>query len=311
MPSICLLIIQINYLKKEILMIIQKADGFWTKFRYTKIYRSFLYILRRLLYLTPDPKKEYKVKMRLGHLIYFFPTQNYLKNLLFSRQYHDLDVFLIDRVTPNDGVILDIGANIGLYSCMMAQKMAAKNITIHAIEAVQNNMNVLKKNTEVNGFKNIHLHKIALGNEPGELVFNLPDENFVGNAIGGNIAQDPNHTFKETVPLTTLDQWAKENKISRCDFMKIDIEGAELLAFQGGKEFLAKTRPIIQTEYNQGLFKNSGFHFKDLKSFFTDLNYQIFLEDGESFIHLNSDELDAYLKDLLLVPEEKLAQFGL
>lgn len=293
-------------------MKIRKSPNLWQSFKYSKLYRLPMWLLNKLYFRNIDAKKKYQVKMRLGHKISLRPTARYLSNILISRQYHDLDIFFVDRIVPKNGVIIDIGANIGLYTCAFANVLKQKNCHVYAIEAIKKNYEFLKDNVEINSFSNVSAYRLALGYEEGELSFFLPSEDFVGNISGSNVLTKESRKdalkteVEEIVPMTTLDSWVKKENLERCDFIKIDIEGAEFFAFQGGENFIKQCRPIIQCEYNKGWLQNIDLDLADYISFFDKLDYLIFVEDGPYFYKLNKTELDRFLVDLLFVPKEKV-----
>jgi len=289
-------------------MIINKYEGAMQSFSYSKLFRMPMWLFRRLMYLKTSPQKIHTTKMRLGHKIELPTTQNYLKFALINRAYHDDNTFLLRHFIKEGSTVLDIGANIGLYTCAYAQYFENLKLKIHAIEAVDTNYTRLEKNISINSFSNITPYHIAFGKENGELEFNLPSEDFVGNAVGKNVFEDKsNSTITKKVKLVKLDEWAKENNITDCDFIKIDIEGAELFVFEGGKEFISKHRPIIQSEFNKYWVNNLGFTEQDYFDFFMALDYTVAIEQDNTFKVLNDPK--AYtvtegLTDFLFIPSE-------
>ncbi len=219
---------------------IPKVNSLVHKITYSKAYRAPKWIMRKWVNRNIQKDKDYKVQMRLGHLMQLRPTQRYLENVIYSGQYHDENIFFVRPLINEGAVILDIGANIGLYTCAYAQYFKNQNIKIYAIEAVETNFNVLKENILLNGFQNIQVDHLALGREEGELTFHLPSKDFVGNAVGGNIHEGScEDLYEAKVKMITLDHYAKEKDITRCDFLKIDVEGAEYFVFEGGKKLVS------------------------------------------------------------------------
>jgi len=282
------------------------------RFRYTKIYRAPMWLYKRMCFKNLNPKKKIQVNMRMGHKIKLIPTEQYLKAVVYSGQYHDQSVFIVKNFIKENSTIIDIGANIGLYTCAYAQYFKKLNLNIFAIEAVKNNFDLMSENIKLNNFQNIKFHHTALGKEEGLLEFNLPSEDFTGNVVGSNVEKDSlGFEHKESVKMITLDQYAKENNITKCDFIKIDIEGAEFFTFLGGKNFINATRPVIQAEYNQEWSNNIGISLKDYLNFFHELDYISALEHKDHYQEI-SDPLnftdEASLMDLLFIPKEKASK---
>lgn len=299
-------------------MYINKYPSFVSAAKYTKLYRLPRWIYKKVVNGTVDPEKEYIISMRLGHQIRLKPTQRYLSNIIYSGQYHDDNIFLLSRFVKKNSVVLDIGANIGLYCCAFARFCKHLDLKIHAIEAIKNNYEALKNNVSLNRFDNIKSYNLALGKERGKLRFVLPSKDIVGNFAGGNVYRDEEDIKKATessvtieAEMVTLDDWANEHNINECDVIKIDIEGAEYFAFQGGREFIKKTRPVILSEYNEPILENINVSFSDYISIFKELDYKIAYERDNDFLFIEDIEQfkpHQTLLDLLLVPSEKLSQ---
>lgn len=294
-------------------MIIEKMKNPWQRVRYSKVYRFPMWILRKALNTSVDKNKEYILPMRLGHKIKLKPSERYLSNIIFNRQYHDPDVYFVERIIPKNGVVLDVGANIGLYTCAFAHHLRNKNVEVYGVEAVRKNYEFLKSNIEINSLSNAHCFHMAVGSERGELSFLVPSEDYVGNLSGNNVMPEEEKqrlkdegSIEEKVPMVTIDEWAKEQGIKRCDFFKIDIEGAEMFAFQGAREFLKQTRPVVQCEYNKWWLEKNNFSVESFVSFFTEMDYEVFYEQGNQFLPLQSQGFDFSLVDLLFVPKEKV-----
>jgi len=150
-----------------------KYESPFQKIRHTKLLRSPKWLFRKLLNQDVSPEKYYEVSMSIGHKVKLRPTQMYLKAVIFSGQYHDETVFFLRKFLSSNSVILDIGANIGLYSCAYAQYLRDLNVKVFAIEAVRNNFDLLKSNIELNQFQNIQADNIALGNAYGSNIVNI------------------------------------------------------------------------------------------------------------------------------------------
>lgn len=129
------------------------------------------------------------------------------REILFSEEYKD--VF--------GNVIIDIGANLGMFS-LYAYDKASK---IYAIEPSVMNFNHLKKNKEDNNLSKLEVFNYAIGgsNRKGLL-------KNTGSALGYALTEDTNVETEE-VTVKTLDTFMKENKITHADIVKIDTEGAE------------------------------------------------------------------------------------
>lgn len=294
-------------------MLIQKYQNPWQKLRYSKGYRLPQWLYRKMIYKKALATTSVRVKMRLGHVIELKPTCPYLKRVIINRAYHDDDVFSLSQFIERGAVILDIGANIGLFSCAYAHYYRDLAPTLYAIEAIQSNFLQLNKNIEINKLTNVYAERLAFGNHNGSLKFSLPSSDFIGNAVSDSIigsknasAHLKNNPYTEEVPMQTLDYWVQTKDLKRCDFIKIDIEGAELSVLRGGLNFLKATRPIIQCEFNKYFVEQQGLRINDFYDFFTHLEYKCFIEDGHYFRPFELSTFNSSLVDLLLIPKSKI-----
>ncbi len=300
-------------------MNIAKYQSLVQRLMYTKFFRSPLWLLKKIQYRHYQPNQFYQTKMRIGHIIKLIPTQKYLYHTLINRQYHDENIFLTSRFIKGENpVILDVGANIGLYTCAYAQYFKSQKPIIFAIEAMESNYKLLQENIKLNKFENIKPIHIALGSENGELEFLVPEDHSIGNFAGNNItspnSETKNKMITKKVTMTTLDDLAQDHNINRCDFMKVDIEGAEYFMFSGGKKFISSFRPVIQFEYNSFWLHHNNINFSHFYNFFSELNYEFYLEKKDYFQIIKNPEnfkIEIDLVDILLVPKEKITSLAI
>lgn len=128
---------------------------------------------------------------------------------------------------------LDIGANIGLMSMLMAQAGGSET-PIHAFEPAPDTCGRLRSNVVANRFTNIHVHQLALSNRCGDCRLVVPgDQNGMARISD---ADDGNTHF--TVPMTTIDAWLRDRSIGQISVCKIDVEGHEPQVLAGMRETL-------------------------------------------------------------------------
>lgn len=170
--------------------------------------------------------------------------------------------FILGLLQPGM-TFFDIGANVGVFSIPAAKKL--QNGRVFAFEPSRWTYQLLIKNTQLNELVNVCAVHSALGDSKGEAVLQVNVAGKDGlNTIGKPIHEDSEVVETETVPVTTLDDFLRQNSISHIDVMKIDTEGAELLIFRGAVELLAKPNaPLILYE---GGFLSKGFGYHPVES---------------------------------------------
>ncbi len=143
-------------------------------------------------------------------------------------------VSLLDRLIGRGDVFFDVGANLGFYSVYVGP-LCGRSGAVHAFEANPRLIPHLSRSIALNQVhSNIRLNAVAVGKQSGASL-PLYDPDRIGcsslHAHGWL-----NHESAVLVPVVTIDEYVRERQITRIDVMKIDIEGAELDAFQGMEE---------------------------------------------------------------------------
>jgi FkbM family methyltransferase len=141
------------------------------------------------------------------------------------------------RIKHGD-VVLDCGANIGVYTRRALEQGAG---LVVAIEPAPENIECLRRNfsAEIAAGKVIVYPK-GVWDRDDFLTLHVDPHNSAADSF--LIERQGSHA-EEKVPLTTIDKMAAELKLQRVDFIKMDIEGAEVKALHGGKSTIAKFHP--------------------------------------------------------------------
>lgn len=161
-------------------------------------------------------------------------------NGLFEKEVTDF----INKKIAGKKCFLDIGANIGSISIPVVNKNL--KIETHCIEASPRVFSYLKYNKEANNLSNMNVYNIAITDHNIDAIsFYSPEEGFGRGSLSAVFTQEA-----EIVKGVTLDNFLDMNKITKPDFIKIDIEGYEKQAFIGGKNLLSpKDAPDILFEF--------------------------------------------------------------
>ena len=150
---------------------------------------------------------------------------------------------MMEALISDGDSFFDIGANIGWYSINIA--MARRSVRVVCFEPIPRTFGHLKKNIALNSVPNVVAHNVGLSNQPGEFVFYYYPEGS-GNASSANVT---GRTDVEAIrcKVRTLDDYVAETG-GKIDFIKCDVEGAELLVFQGGLNSIIRDKPIVFSE---------------------------------------------------------------
>lgn len=144
-----------------------------------------------------------------------------LINEIFADNYH---VIQSGMKFGHSDVIIDLGANEGMFSIMMAKLFPST--TIYSFEPVARTYKQLLANISVNKIDNIKTFQCGVGSAPGTVEITV-DKKQSGGSSSVMTTFNPAHHYKETIKITTVDSIFATNKISSCKLLKIDIEGME------------------------------------------------------------------------------------
>ena len=167
--------------------------------------------------------------------------------------------------------ILDIGANMGWYALQLARANPA--CTVHAFEPIPSSFRFLQRNIALNRLPNIHAHQVAMGRAPGRIPFYFYPEGS-GNASAANLAERTDAEVIEC-PVERVDDVVRSLRLD-VDFIKCDVEGAELLVFEGAQDTLAARQPVIFTEMLRKWSHRFGYHPNDLLALLAGVGYRCF-----------------------------------
>jgi FkbM family methyltransferase len=150
--------------------------------------------------------------------------------------------FVRQLLQPGQNVI-DIGANYGVYTLPMAQKVGATG-HVWAFEPASNTAQLLARSVAANGFGHVTLEQKAVSSVPGSAQLALHVHSELRSIVQG--AAPPGGS--EEVSLTTLDDCMDRFNWQDIDLIKIDAEGEEANILKGGRRFFANLAPLVQYE---------------------------------------------------------------
>jgi FkbM family methyltransferase len=172
---------------------------------------------------------------------------------------------ILSHIAPN-AVFVDIGANMGLYS-LQARKRVGPGGRVIAFEPNPATLARLRRNLELNGME-IELFGVALSNREETVTLYAPEgchgETSMRKSGCGRVVE-------MRVQAVRLDDILPRD-IDRIDFVKIDVEGAEALVFDGARAMLRRFRPPVLLEINEQASRAFGFARYDATKILLEVN---------------------------------------
>jgi FkbM family methyltransferase len=220
-------------------------------------------------------KNSLLVKKCLGNLTLELKPKTYMGGSLYWTGFHHIsEMIYLRNILQNDMTFIDVGANQGEFSLYASSRLSKGQV--YSFEPVSAQFNMLSKNIELNNIQNIKAFNFGLSDAEGELpVFTSSSSTDLGNneGLSSLFSSNDRDVFEEKVKLEVFDDLFSD-KIDRIDFIKIDVEGAELFVLKGMKETLKKFTPTILIELSEDNFKNAGYTTKDVLDFLNIYNYK-------------------------------------
>jgi FkbM family methyltransferase len=180
--------------------------------------------------------------------------------------------------------LLDCGSNYGFYSFYLASLSLDNQVL--AFEASPKTLASFKANLDLNNFKNINFRNVAISEISGQFVSFYESHNDWESSATHN-------KFKNirtvTIETTTIDQELSKKDLSNfAVIIKLDIEGNELNAIEGGKDSILKYEPLITIELSRYNFNNQNYNFDYFRKFLNDFKYKIY---DDKLVLLNIETL--------------------
>jgi FkbM family methyltransferase len=166
----------------------------------------------------------------------------------------------------------DIGANAGFYSLALSSQFAG--ISGVAFEPVPNTFQYFRTNIKLNGVTNVIPLNMGLSNKEEEVTFFTYPSQSGASSMTHNV--DSADLVEVRCKVMRLDDYCEASN-SHADFIKCDVEGAELFVFQGAQSFLAKNTPVVFTEMLRKWCAKYEYHPNDIIAFFKCLGYDCYV----------------------------------
>jgi FkbM family methyltransferase len=170
-------------------------------------------------------------------------------------------------IQPSD-VAVDIGANIGYFSILMAKRCRY----VYAFEPSRDNIEILEKNIRLNELSHkISAYRNAISDSVGEIKLHLCPLNHGMHRIY------PSQHCVNVEPVGSIKLDTMINLYPSVNFIKMDVEGAELYALRGMRSTIEKWKPNIMMEFHPPSIYESGCNPRDIYDYLKNFDYDIML----------------------------------
>jgi len=215
-----------------------------------KAYRYLGHLAFALRFGTAEP-----VTYRLprGIEIRLYPRGEVAEFLFYHPWFERTELNLLAGFLTEGMRLVDVGANIGLYS-ILADKLVGAHGQVWAFEPSNETYQWLLDNLRCNQCTSVVPIRVALSDRDGDDLILRSDPGF-GDAyrylqrrdrIGSALSEERRDTSRsEVVTTATLDAYAESHDIHKVDFIKVDIEGGEYPFFVGARRILTENQDVV------------------------------------------------------------------
>lgn len=165
-------------------------------------------------------------------------------------------------------VILDVGANMGLYSLLGASKNPSARV--YALEPEPHNLEAIRRNLRANRLDNVTPLPLGLGDRQDTVILRL-------EGLSENAAGTGHHVVNqgEGLPILVadLDSLIAAGLVQPPDLIKMDIEGYEFKALKGMRRLLLEHHPDLLIEVHPAILPKHGESVEEMEAFLAALGY--------------------------------------
>ena len=216
--------------------------------------------------------------------------------------YEKTDCDMILQLVADNQNIFDIGGNFGWYSLVIAK---SKKVRVFTFEPIPRTFSYLKQNVALNKLDNIELFNFGFSDQEQQLEFFYYPEGS-GNASIAKLS-DEEGMQSVSCQVKTLDGFTRDQG-NRMDFIKCDVEGAELLVFRGGLEAIRRDKPVIFAELLRKWAAKFNYHPNDVLVLLADLGYRCFIVSGTKLDEIKVIDDQTIETNFFFLHNEKHAQ---
>lgn len=239
-----------------------------------------------------------------------------ISDVILQGSYEPHITAVLEQYLSFGKTFLDLGANVGFHTLTAASLVGPSGQGV-AVEMSPENCKLVQASLDANGFKYVRLVNCAVADKPGSLTFTLSPGTSNGMVVSEGMRPQLNGDWlgaPQTIDARTVDDILGDDH--HIDFVKMDIEGSEVLAMRGMSKLIQRCRPTFIFELYPGLIEAvTGHKGEELIEAFTSQGYRCFhipktgpisttaLTPQAAIAKATEDPKDGGLIDLIALPQ--------
>lgn len=153
---------------------------------------------------------------------------------------------VFQRYVKANDVVYDLGAHQGFLALIVSRLVGEKG-KVYAFEPLPANFDFLKENVRINNITNCIAFYGAVSDKPGIVNFSTSEADVSNTDITSSLESKEGRKYVE-VPAFSLDNLLASGSLTPPQFIKIDVEGAELDVLKGASRLLKELSPLVYLE---------------------------------------------------------------
>lgn len=188
-----------------------------------------------------------------GFDMFVDPVDSVQRGIFLQGQYEIATTRVFRAVLRRGDGVIDAGANVGYFTLLAAGLVGATG-QVHAFEASPSIMPLLRRNVSLNGLQQVVVHELAVSDAHGSVTFHTSSPDALGRSsmrdIGGQAADT------SQVACAPIDSLLED--LPPVKLVKLDVEGAELMALRGMSKLIERDRPYVVMELTDTWIRQLG-----------------------------------------------------
>jgi FkbM family methyltransferase len=247
------------------------------------------------------------IPVRLPFGSWWLARNDFVGSAFFGAGFENIERSFVEVFLRPGMTVLDIGAHHGFYTLLASRKVGSRGRVI-AVDASPRERKKLRLNLWINRCRNVTVESHALGEAVGtaELYLVCGTETGCNSLRAPDVAQP---TERVQVSVEPLDRMLRRHKIDQVDFIKMDVEGAELSVLKGAHSLLSRPhRPVMLIEVYDIRTRPWGYSARDIIVYLTSLGFHWFCPVPNGALEeLDCEQLE-YSGNFVAVPSEDLGR---
>lgn len=216
-------------------------------------------------------------------------------NSLSTKNYKcEPELLYLNQVLQSDSVFIDIGTNKGIY--LYQAEKSIKSGKIYGFEPNKSLVNYIQPL-----FPKVSLFTYAVSSKTGTSVLNIPKKENGLQDTRASLEALGDEVEKIEIQTITLDDWAKQQNVSKIDLVKIDVEGHEFDSIKGCETILKTIKPIFIIEIE---LRHAKYPINTIFDYIKGFGYDVFYFDRQTLSlkpfevnQMENFQQDDYLND--------------